>query len=54
LRATLFNAARFGVESQNREGRPEFRRHLEGRVAWAAALNPGVGARMKRLLGTVT
>lgn len=54
LRATLFNAARFGVESQNREGRPEFRRHLEGRVAWAAALNPGVGKRMKAVLAKVT
>jgi len=54
LRAMLFNAARSGVESQNREGRPEFRRHLEGRVAWAAALNPGVEARMKTLLEKVT
>jgi len=52
LRATLFNARRFGLESQNREGRPDFRRHLEGRVAWAASLNPTFGARAKGLLGT--
>ena len=51
LRATLFNAERFGLESQNRDGRPDFRRYLEGRVAWAASLNPTFGARAKRLLG---
>jgi hypothetical protein len=50
LRATLFNVARFGLESQNRDGRPDFRRHLEGRVAWAAALNPGVGRRLRDLM----
>jgi hypothetical protein len=50
LRATLFNVARFGVEAQNRDGRPDFRRHLEGRVAWAASLNATAGARMARLL----
>ena len=53
LRATLFNAARSGLEVQNRDGRPEFRRHLEGRVAWAASLNPGFGRRAKRLLAGV-
>jgi hypothetical protein len=51
LRATLFNVARFGLDSQNRDGRPDFRRHLEGRVAWAAALNPGAGRRLRGLLG---
>jgi hypothetical protein len=50
LRATLFNVARFGLESQNRDGRSDFRRHLEGRVAWAAALNPGTGRRLRELL----
>ena len=54
LRATLFNAARSGLESQNHEGRRDFRRHLEGRVAWAAALNPGFGRRVKAMLGRVT
>jgi len=50
LRAALFNATRSGVDSQNRDGRPDFRRHLEGRVAWAAALNPAFGRRLKGLL----
>jgi hypothetical protein len=50
LRAILFNAARSGLEEQNREGLPDFRRHLEGRIAWAAALNPDFGRRANRLL----
>ncbi len=50
LRATLFNVARFGLDSQNRENRPDFHRHLEGRVAWAAALNPVAGKRLRGLL----
>lgn len=53
LRATLFNVGRFGLESQNREGRADFRRHLEGRVAWATALNPAFARRAKPLLGGV-
>ena len=54
LRATLFNAARSGLENQNHDGRPDFRRHLEGRVAWAAALNPGFGRRAKAMLARVS
>jgi RNA-directed DNA polymerase len=50
LRATLFNVARFGLDSQNRDGRADFRRHLEGRVAWATALNPSAGRRLRDLL----
>lgn len=50
LRATLFNVARFGLDGQNRDGHPDFRRHLEGRVAWAAALNPAAGRRLRELL----
>ena len=54
LRATLFNAARFGLDSQNREQRPDFRRHLEGRVAWALALNPDSGRRLRDQLAKIT
>jgi hypothetical protein len=46
LRALLFNARRFGLESQNRDGHGDFRRHLEGRVAWIAAVNPGARRRL--------
>jgi hypothetical protein len=47
LRAILHNVARFGLDSQNREGHPDFRRHLEGRVAWAVALNPAFRRRVQ-------
>jgi RNA-directed DNA polymerase len=53
LRATLFNAARSGLDAQNRDGRPDFRRYLEGRVAWAASLNPEFGRRAQQLLARV-
>jgi retron-type reverse transcriptase len=41
LRAILHNAARFGLESQNREGRPDFAEHLRGRVEFACMVDPG-------------
>jgi RNA-directed DNA polymerase len=40
LRAVLHNAARFGLESQNREGRPDFAAHLRGRVGFACMVDP--------------
>lgn len=40
LRAILHDAVTHGPEHANRDDRPAFRAHLEGRVAWAAALNP--------------
>jgi len=46
LRAILFNVARFGLDSQNREGRPDFRQHLAGRAAWAVSLNPSAAKRL--------
>jgi hypothetical protein len=49
LEATLFNAARFGPASQNRDGHADFRAHLRGRVAWVAAVNPARGAELQRL-----
>jgi hypothetical protein len=46
LRATLFNVARFGVESQNRVGVSEFGRRLEGRVAWVVGVNQALRSRI--------
>lgn len=40
LRATLHNAAKHGLDSQNREGRPDFESHLRGRVAFACMVDP--------------
>jgi retron-type reverse transcriptase len=51
LRAVLFNVARFGLESQNRDGHRDFRRHLEGKVAWVAAVNEAAGEKLKASLG---
>jgi RNA-directed DNA polymerase len=39
LRATLHDAARNGPEAANRRGHPDFRGHLQGRIAWAQAGN---------------
>ncbi len=39
LKAILHNCARAGPASQNRASVPDFRRHLEGRIAWAAQVN---------------
>ncbi|HYE18850.1 MAG TPA: reverse transcriptase family protein [Tepidisphaeraceae bacterium] len=40
LRATLHNAAKHGLESQNREKRPNFAAYLRGRVAFASMVDP--------------
>ncbi|WEL91746.1 RNA-directed DNA polymerase, partial [Tsukamurella tyrosinosolvens] len=39
LRALLHNAARSGGESQNRDGHPDFRAFVYGRIAWVAQGN---------------
>jgi hypothetical protein len=40
LRALLHNCKKHGWQSQNREGHPDFRAHLRGRVAFALMLDP--------------
>jgi hypothetical protein len=50
LKATLTNCARFGPESQNREGLPNFRAHLEGRVAFVEMVNAQKAARLRGIL----
>jgi hypothetical protein len=49
LKATLTNCAKHGPASQNREGRPDFRRHLAGRIAFVEMLNPQKAARLKKI-----
>jgi RNA-directed DNA polymerase len=53
LRAMLFNAVRSGPESQNREGRPDFRRYLEGRISWVRSINPASGDRLAALFARI-
>ncbi len=40
LRAILHNAAKHGLESQNRDNLPGFAEHLRGKVAYAAMVDP--------------
>jgi RNA-directed DNA polymerase len=47
LKAVLTNCIRSGPEGQNREGRPRFRSHLEGRVAFVEMINPSKGKRLR-------
>jgi RNA-directed DNA polymerase len=53
LKAVLTNCVRQGPRSQNRERRPNFRAHLEGRVAHMIGINPLRGHKLRRLLGAI-
>jgi RNA-directed DNA polymerase len=49
LKAILTNCVRHRPETQNRDGRPEFRSHLEGRVSFVEMINSQKGARLRRI-----
>ena len=49
LKATLWNCARHGPASQNREVHPDFRAHLDGRITWVENVNPPRGLRLRLL-----
>ena len=49
LEAILTNCARRGPESQNREGLPDFRAHLEGRVSFVEMINRSKGHRLREI-----
>lgn len=53
LKAVLHNCVRHGPASQNREGVPDFRGHLTGRVAWVAQHDAVRGARLRAQLAAV-
>lgn len=48
LKAVLHQCAVHGAASQNRDGVPHWRQHLQGRIAWVAQLNAGKAARLQR------
>ncbi|MEV6811907.1 reverse transcriptase family protein [Micromonospora sp. NPDC051296] len=50
LRAILHNAARTGLDAQNRTGHPAFADHLAGRVAWVGHQHPARAAKLAALL----
>jgi hypothetical protein len=48
LKAILHDAARNGPAAANREGHPDLRAHLLGRIAWVGSLHPDRGRRLRR------
>jgi hypothetical protein len=50
LKAILTNCVRHGPESQNREGHPNFKLHVEGRVGFVEMINAQRGQRLRLLL----
>ena len=53
LKAILHNSRVHGPASQNREGVPDFRAHLLGRISWIGSLNPDRGAKLRRHLESI-
>jgi retron-type reverse transcriptase len=50
LRALLHNAARHGLASQNRDGRPDFAAYLRGRVEYVCMVDPERAAALRPAL----
>jgi hypothetical protein len=53
LKAILYNCARLGPASQNRDGRADFRAHLLGRIAYVGLINPARGAKLRRVFDQI-
>jgi RNA-directed DNA polymerase len=53
LKAILHNCARHGPAGQNRAAVPDFRRHLDGRVAWVEQINLRRGEKLRRLFDAI-
>jgi hypothetical protein len=53
LKAILHLCLKTGPAAQNRQGLPNWREHLQGRVAWAAQLNPAKAQRLQRLFAQI-
>ena len=54
LEAILTNCVRHGPDTQNRDQHPDFRRHLEGKVAFATMIHPARAARIRLLLDQIS
>lgn len=50
LRAILHRAKKEGLEAQNREGKPDFRAWLAGKIAFVSMVRPDAGAKLKAAL----
>ncbi|WP_103384197.1 reverse transcriptase family protein [Pseudonocardia dioxanivorans] len=53
LRALLHNCARTGPARQNRDGHPDFRAHLLGRIGWVATGSPARAQRLRTLFDAI-
>jgi RNA-directed DNA polymerase len=49
LKAILTNCVRHRPETQNREGHPHFRQHLEGRISFVESIHPEKGRRLRAI-----
>jgi retron-type reverse transcriptase len=54
MRAILHRASREGLEAQNRDGRPNFRAWLAGRIAFIAMVRPDAAAKLERTLDSLS
>jgi hypothetical protein len=53
LEAILTNCVRLGPESQNRDFHPNFRAHLEGRIAFVQMIHPAKARRLRQLFDSI-
>ena len=53
LKSTLTNCIRHGPDSQNREAIPDFRAHLQGRIAFVQMVNPNRATRLQTLFNGI-
>jgi retron-type reverse transcriptase len=53
LKAILTNCIRHGPTSQNRAAHPDFRAHLQGRIAFVESINPARGQRLRTLFENI-
>ena len=53
LRAILTNCVRLGPASQNRDLHPDFRAHLQGKIAYVRSVSPGKAERLQRTMDAI-
>lgn len=53
LKAILTNCIRHGADSQNRNGVPDFFRHLDGRISFVESVHPDRGRRLRDLFNQI-
>ena len=54
IKATLTNCKRYGLESQNRHGHPQFRAHLLGKIRYVKSLNVQKGLKLEQIYSDIS